>query len=103
MGIVHCPGPATPERGPATPERGPHHVRLDIEFVEESELGSALLYFTGSKGTNVYMRSEAKRKGFLLNEHGLFDIKTGRKVIDHPTEEEIFERLGIPYIPPERR
>jgi DNA polymerase/3'-5' exonuclease PolX len=91
MGIVHCPGSLG------------HHIRLDIEFVEESEFGSALLYFTGSKGTNMYMRSEAKRKGLLLNEHGLFDSKTGRKVLDYPTEEDIFERIGIPYIPPERR
>jgi DNA polymerase IV len=90
MGIAHCPG------------NGPH-MRLDIEFVDENELGSALLYFTGSKGTNVYMRSEAKRKGLLLNEHGLFDSKTGKKVLNSPTEEDIFERLGIPYIPPERR
>jgi DNA polymerase/3'-5' exonuclease PolX len=90
MGIAHCPG-------------GGIYFRLDIEYVDESEFGSALLYFTGSKGTNIYMRSEAKRKGLLLSEHGLFSIKTGKKVLDYPTEEEIFDKIGIPYIPPERR
>ena len=92
LGIGRCPGS----------KNGPF-FRLDIEFVSESEYGSAQLYFTGSQSFNIYMRVEAKRRGLLLNEHGLFDVKTGKKVLDSPTEEEIFERLRIPYTPPERR
>lgn len=90
MGVVHCPS-------------GGLHVRLDIEFVNEEEWGSALLYFTGSKGFNVFMRAEAKRKGFLLNEHGLYDISTGHKVLDYPSEEDIFSEIGMKYVKPDMR
>lgn len=91
MGIAHCPSGVG------------NHFRLDIEFVDESELGSSLLYFTGSKGTNIYMRVKAKKKGMLLSQHGLFSISTGKKILQSPTEEEIFEKLEIPYIVPENR
>lgn len=90
MGVARCPG-------------GGQHIRLDVEFVSEDEWGSALLYFTGSKGFNVYMRGIAKKKGYLLNEHGLFSIRTGAKVLDSPSEEEIFAMLDMKYVPPERR
>lgn len=91
MGVAHCP------KGDGL------HFRLDIEFVPPEEWGTALLYFTGSKGFNVYMRGEAKRQGLLLNEHGLYNIKSGRKVLEDPTEEEVFSQLDMKYIPPERR
>lgn len=91
MGIAHCPTGFG------------NHFRLDIEFVDRSEFGSTLLYFTGSKGTNIYMRSEAKRKGMILSQHGLICAKTGKKVLESPTEEDIFKRLGIPFIIPENR
>lgn len=90
MGIVHCPS-------------GGLHIRLDIEFVDEEEWGTALLYFTGSKGFNVYMRAEAKRKGMLLNEHGLYDIQTGDKIIEYPSEEDVFTEIGMKYVKPEMR
>ena len=90
MGIARCPG-------------GGQHIRLDIEFVPEDEWGTSLTYFTGSKGFNVYMRGIAKRKGYLLNEHGLFSIQTGKKVIESPTEHDIFTVLDMEYVPPERR
>lgn len=80
-----------------------NHFRIDIEFVDESELGSSLLYFTGSKGTNIYMRIAAKKKGMVLSQHGLFSIKTGMKILQNPREEDIFEKLDIPYISPENR
>jgi DNA polymerase/3'-5' exonuclease PolX len=90
MGVAHCPS-------------GGLHVRLDIEFVSEEEWGTALLYFTGSKGFNVYMRADAKRKGMLLNEHGLYDINTGDKILQYPSEEDIFEEIGMKYVSPPMR
>lgn len=90
MGVVHCPS-------------GGLHIRLDIEFVSEEEWGTALLYFTGSKGFNVYMRAEAKRKGMLLNEHGLYDMKTGDKILKYPSEEDVFMEVGMKYVIPEMR
>lgn len=86
MGIAHCEN---------------FHFRLDIEFIPKEEWGSALLYFTGSKEFNVYMRAEARRKGLLLNEHGLF--KKDKKIEKEPSEKRIFELLNLKYIPPERR
>lgn len=90
MGIAHCPG-------------GGLNIRLDIEYVPEESWGSALLYFTGSKTFNVHMRAQAKRRGLLLNEYGLFDIKTGKSVLDKPSEKDIFDKLGMKYIKPENR
>lgn len=77
--------------------------RMDIEFVYAENWGSALLYFTGSKSFNMHMRAEAKRQGLLLNEHGLFSLRTGDKVLKSPTEKDIFERLGMKYVRPDRR
>jgi len=91
MGIAHCP------------KGFGNHFRLDIEFVDQSELGSSLLYFTGSKGTNIYMRIAAKKKGMVLSEHGLFSSSTGKKLLQSPTEEDIFKKLDIPFISPENR
>lgn len=79
------------------------YFRLDIEFVPECEWGSALLYFTGSKGFNQYMRLGAKKQGFLLNEHGLFDAVTMKKVMPSPSEKHIFAFLGMQYVAPEYR
>jgi DNA polymerase/3'-5' exonuclease PolX len=49
------------------------------------------------------MRAEAKRKGMLLNEHGLFYSKSGKKVLRSPSEEQIFEAVGMKYVEPENR
>ena len=91
MGVAHCP------------KGFGNHFRLDIEFVDQSDLGSSLLYFTGSKGTNIYMRIAAKKKGMVLSQHGLFSAVTGNKLLQGPTEEDIFKKLDIPYISPENR
>jgi len=90
MGIAQCPDGKW------------YHFRLDIEFIPEDEYGSTLLYFTGSKGFNVAMRADAKRQGYTLNQHGLFDIKKGNRIPVF-TEREIMEFLGMRYVPPERR
>ena len=90
MGIAHCPSNKN------------NHVRLDIEFIPKEEWHTCLLYFTGSKGFNLYMREKAKKKGYKLNEYGLYDIETG-KLIPTTSEKQIFKILNIPYAPPENR
>ena len=90
MGVARCPG-------------GGRAIRLDIQFVQPNEWGSALLYFTGSKGFNLYIRGIAKKRGMLLNEHGLFSAETGERIASTPTEESVFEALGLEFTPPERR
>ena len=77
-------------------------VQADIRVVHEDEYGAALLYFTGSKEHNIQLRSVAKKRGWKLNEYGVFDNKTGKKLAGK-TEKEIYELLGIRFIPPEKR
>jgi DNA polymerase (family 10) len=78
------------------------HLQVDLRVVEEKSYGAALQYSTGSKDHNVTLRGLAIRKGYKLNEYGLFD-KTSEKFITGKTEEEIYKKIGFPYIEPELR
>ncbi|HDZ54198.1 MAG TPA: DNA polymerase/3'-5' exonuclease PolX [Candidatus Nealsonbacteria bacterium] len=73
---------------------------MDIRVVPKKSYGSALQYFTGSKGHNIILRKVAINKGLKLNEYGLF---RGKKMIAGKTEEEIYKALGLAWIPPEMR
>lgn len=73
---------------------------VDLRVVAAESFGAALGYFTGSKDHNVALRRIAQEKGLKLNEYGLF---RGEKRIAGRTEEEIYEALGLRYIPPELR
>ncbi|MEA2054714.1 MAG: DNA polymerase/3'-5' exonuclease PolX [Candidatus Thermoplasmatota archaeon] len=75
-------------------------VQVDLRIVEKESFGSALQYFTGSKEHNIEVRKIAVKKGYKLNEYGLFDKQ---RRIAGATEEEIYRALGIDYIPPELR
>ena len=73
-------------------------LQVDLRVVEPQSWGAAMHYFTGSKAHNIRMRERAIKRGFKLNEYGLFDAN--EKCIAGAEEEEIFEQLGLPYIPP---
>jgi len=75
-------------------------LQVDLRVVPEESFGAALLYFTGSKAHNVALRQLAIRKGLKLNEYGLF---RGSRRAAGRTEAEIYERLGLAWIPPELR
>ena len=77
-------------------------VQVDIRIVHEEEFGAALFYFTGSKEHNIQLRIIAKQKGWKLNEYGVFNEKTGKRLAGK-TEEEIYALFGLHYIPPEER
>ncbi len=77
-------------------------VQVDLRIFEEDELGSALLYFTGSKQHNIALRNIAIEKGMKLNEYGLFNQKTGERIASS-REEEVYGALGMSYIEPELR
>jgi DNA polymerase (family 10) len=79
-----------------------NHVQVDIRIVHEHEFGAALFYFTGSKEHNILLRTMAKRKGWKINEYGVFDEKTGKRLAGR-TEEEIYSLFNLPFIPPEQR
>ena len=75
-------------------------IQLDVRAVPEESYGAALLYFTGSKAHNIALRAIAVRRGWKLNEYGLF---SGKRRIAGATEEEIYKKLGLGFIPPELR
>ncbi|HWC53912.1 MAG TPA: DNA polymerase/3'-5' exonuclease PolX [Chitinophagaceae bacterium] len=78
------------------------NTQVDLRLVNDYEYGSALLYFTGSKEHNIELRLMAKEKGWKLNEYGLFDEKTEKRLAGN-TEEEVYHHLGLQFIPPELR
>ncbi|MGB8232695.1 MAG: DNA polymerase/3'-5' exonuclease PolX [Methanobacterium sp.] len=75
-------------------------IDVDLRALDDEIFGSALMYFTGSKETNVELRRIAIAKGLKLSEYGVFkgdDLLSGR------TEDEVFQTLGMSYIEPELR
>jgi len=77
-------------------------VQVDTRVIKKEEYGAALLYFTGSKEHNILLRSLSIDKGWKLNEYGLLETKTGRRLAGK-TEKEVYLKLGLEYIPPELR
>jgi len=74
-------------------------TQIDLRVVAAHQLGAALLYFTGSKGHNIKLRQRALSRGWTLNEYALSEIEGGR-VIASETEEQIYDALGLRWIPP---
>ncbi|MDA4114645.1 MAG: DNA polymerase/3'-5' exonuclease PolX [Thaumarchaeota archaeon] len=77
-------------------------VQVDVRVLGKEEYGAALLYFTGSKEHNIVLRNLSIEKGWKLNEYELSDVKTGKRIAGK-TETEIYQKLGLAYIPPELR
>ncbi len=73
-------------------------MQVDLRVVQPESWGAAMHYFTGSKAHNIRMRERAIKRGFKLNEYGLFD--SNEKLVAGREEEEIFQKLGLPHIPP---
>jgi len=78
------------------------NIQADIRLVHDHEFGAALLYFTGSKEHNIKLRTIARDRGYKINEYGLYDISTGKRLAGS-TEEEIYHFLNLQYIQPELR
>jgi DNA polymerase (family 10) len=77
-------------------------LQVDVRLLEKDHFGAALLYFTGSKEHNVKLRGRANNMGYTLNEYALATLK-GEKRVAGRTEEEIYGKLKLDYIPPELR
>ena len=75
-------------------------LQVDFRFFEESSLGSAMMYFTGSKAHNIKLRQLAVERGWKLNEYGLFK---GDHLLAGKSEESVYHRLNLDWIPPELR
>jgi len=93
-------------------------MRVDLRVVVPEEFGAALQYFTGSKDHNVRLRNVAIDQERKLNEYGVFDVsgldadpaestaEDARREgvrLGGTTEEEMYEALGLEWVPPELR
>jgi DNA polymerase (family 10) len=72
----------------------------DLRVVPPESWGAALNYFTGSKDHNIALREIAVKKGFKLNEYGLF---RGERMVAGVDERDIYKKLGLYYMEPELR
>ena len=77
-------------------------MQVDVRLLPPDSFGAAMQYFTGSKAHNVALRQRALKFGYTLNEYSLADIKTEQPVAGK-TEEEIYAKLNLDYVPPELR
>jgi len=85
----------------------PGGIQSDLRVVSDAEFPFALMYFTGSKEHNIVMRQRAIERGLRLNEYGLFrsavETRDPQLRVGCQSEEEVFEKLGLHYLPPEMR
>ncbi len=86
----------------ASVRAGVEGIQIDMRALPASSYGAALQYFTGSKEHNIALRNRALKMGYSLSEYGLERLQD-RKVVASATEEEIYERLDLVWIPPELR
>ena len=77
-------------------------LQVDVRLLPPESFGAALQYFTGSKNHNVSLRQRALKQGYSLNEYGLVRMEDEKRVAGK-TEEEIYKKLGLDWIPPELR
>jgi DNA polymerase (family 10) len=76
--------------------------RFDLRVVPPECYGNLLQHFTGSKDHNIALREDAVRRGLSISEYGVTEVESG-EVLTAESEEELYERLGYEYIPPELR
>jgi DNA polymerase (family 10) len=77
-------------------------MQVDVRLLPPESFGAAMQYFTGSKAHNVALRQRSLKMGYTLSEYSLADLKT-QKPVAGKTEEEIYAKLKLDYIPPEMR
>jgi DNA polymerase (family 10) len=77
--------------------------RFDLRVVPPESYGNLLQHFTGSKEHNLALREDAVRRGFSVSEYGVTEVESGEVFTAAGEEEEVYERLGYAYIPPELR
>ena len=77
-------------------------LQVDLRLVPEESFGAALLYFTGNKQHNIELRKIALANGWSLSEYGIEDEEE-KQVLAGRTEEEVYRKLGLAWVPPELR
>jgi len=77
-------------------------LQVDVRTLSPDSYGAGLQYFTGSKSHSVALRQRALKMGLTLNEYGLCQVKDNKRVASK-TEEDIYHKLNLDWIPPELR
>jgi DNA polymerase (family 10) len=77
-------------------------LRFDLRVVPPESYGNLLQHFTGSKEHNLALREDSVRRGLSVSEYGITDVESA-EVFTAEREEDVYERLGYEYIPPELR
>ena len=75
-------------------------LEVDMRSVKEENRGPALVFYTGPKNFNIWLRSEAKKQGYKLNEYSL---SNNMSEFNFTSEEDLFKFLGVSYIKPSER
>lgn len=84
-------------------------LQVDLRVLEKARWGTALHYFTGSQAHNVKMRQIALDRGLSLNEHAFSPVDDSKNIMDSAekilcdTEEQVYQTLDLPFVPPELR
>jgi DNA polymerase (family 10) len=86
----------------ASAKVGLQSIQVDVRALPKETYGAALQYFTGSKEHSIALRGRCLKMGYTLSEYGLFRLDNEARVAGE-TEEEIYEKLGLAWIPPELR
>jgi DNA polymerase (family 10) len=77
-------------------------LRFDLRVVPPESYGNLLQHFTGSKDHNVALRERAVKDGLSVSEYSITVVETGEE-LTFAEEEQVYERLGYQFIPPELR
>ena len=77
-------------------------LQVDLRALPKESYGAALQYFTGSKEHSIPLRARAQKMGLTLSEYSLSRVDT-KEIVARETEEQIYEALGLRWIPPELR
>jgi DNA polymerase (family 10) len=77
-------------------------LQVDLRVVPPESWGAAMQYFTGSQAHNIRTREIAVKAGLKLSEYGLFGAESGELIVSR-TEEEVYDRLGLPWVHPTLR
>ena len=102
--VTHPKAHSVLGKGPnkASIQYGLEGLQIDLRALPHESYGAAMQYFTGSKEHNIVLRSRALKLGLTLNEYGLFRLDDEQRVAGE-TEEEVYGKLGLAWIPPELR
>ena len=76
-------------------------VKVEVYFATSKSWGAHLIAYTGPSGYSIGLRMRARKRGYLLNQYGLFD--QNKRYIAGPTERSVYKALGKEYKAPELR